>query len=162
MLERNILSRIIFCLNDSQQNLFRSGNYQRLLVMILLSKEVIGKYKVSLKAVIFADPFFLSISLDRWVLGRIVEGGIKEQTKRFMHNMKAVHGEVMRSSTTMPAEVIKKKEYIGMLKVGHAAMLPSSNLKREKFPSYLILLAKTSNGRVVRNGEVISQRIEIT
>ena len=60
-------------------------------MIILPSKEVIGKGKVFSKAVIFGDLVFLSgIGPRDPETGRIVEGGIKEQTKRVMDNMKAV------------------------------------------------------------------------
>jgi len=62
--------------------------------------------------------------------------------------MKAVHGEVMRSSTTMPAEVIKKKEYYWNVKGRPCGDVAIFKLEEGKFPSYLMLLAKEeSNGK---------------
>ena len=53
-------------------------------MIILLSKEVIGKYKVSSNAVIFADIiFFLSIGPSDSEVGKVVEGGIKEQEEGY-------------------------------------------------------------------------------
>ena len=56
--------------------------------------------------------------------------------------------EVIRASTTTPAEVIKKQEYIGTLKVGACGDVAIFKLEEGKFPSYLMLLAKEeSNGK---------------
>jgi len=56
--------------------------------------------------------------------------------------MKAVLEEVMISSKTMPAEVIKKREYIGNVKGRPCGDVAIFKFEKGKFPSYLMLLAK--------------------
>jgi len=58
---------------------------------MIKGKRVIGQGKIFSRAVIFGDLIFVSgIGPRDPETGRIVEGGIGEQTRRVMENMKAV------------------------------------------------------------------------
>lgn len=69
--------------------------------------------------------------------------------------------EVIRASTTTPAEVIKKQEYIGTLKVGACGDVAIFKLEEGKFPLFdvagegRISRQRLVTVRVIRNGEVV-------